>query len=92
MSDWLPLAAGLVAGCLSTYSLVPQVLKIWREGDAEAVSKRMFAIRAFGLALWAVYGYVAGSLPITIFSSLSLFLSAAILVLKMRVARRVQPA
>jgi len=48
----------------------------------------MFAIRAFGLALWAVYGYVAGSLPITIFSSLSLFLSAAILVLKMRAARR----
>jgi MtN3 and saliva related transmembrane protein len=88
MSDWLPLAAGLVAGCLSTYSLVPQVLKIWREGDAEAVSKRMFAVRAFGLALWAVYGYVAGSLPITIFSSLSLLLSAAVLVLKMRAARR----
>ncbi len=92
MTDWMPLATGLVAGCLSTYSLVPQVLKIWREGDAEAVSKRMFAVRAFGLALWAVYGYVAGSLPITIFSSLSLFLSAAILVLKMRAARRVQPA
>jgi MtN3 and saliva related transmembrane protein len=92
MSDWLPLAAGLVAGCLSTYSLVPQVLKIWREGDAEAVSKRMFAIRAFGLALWAVYGYVAGSLPITIFSSLSLLLSAAILVLKARAARRAHPA
>jgi MtN3 and saliva related transmembrane protein len=92
MSDWLPLAAGLVAGCLSTYSLVPQVLKIWREGDAEAVSKRMFAVRAFGLALWAVYGYVAGSLPITIFSSLSLLLSAAILVLKARAARRAHPA
>jgi MtN3 and saliva related transmembrane protein len=92
MSDWLPLAAGLVAGCLSTYSLVPQVLKIWREGDAEAVSKRMFAVRAFGLALWAVYGYVAGSLPITIFSSLSLLLSAAILVLKAWSARRAHPA
>ena len=92
MSDWLPLAAGLVAGCLSTYSLVPQVLKIWREGDAEAVSKRMFAVRAFGLALWAVYGYVAGSLPITIFSSLSLLLSAAILVLKARAAKRAHPA
>ena len=92
MSDWLPLAAGLVAGCLSTYSLVPQVLKIWREGDAEAVSKRMFAVRTFGLALWAVYGYVAGSLPITIFSSLSLLLSAAILVLKARAARRAHPA
>jgi MtN3 and saliva related transmembrane protein len=92
MSDWFPLAAGLVAGCLSTYSLVPQVLKIWREGDAEAVSKRMFAVRAFGLALWAVYGYVAGSLPITIFSSLSLLLSAAILVLKARAARRAHPA
>jgi MtN3 and saliva related transmembrane protein len=92
MTDWMPLATGLVAGCLSTYSLVPQALKIWREGEAEAVSKRMFATRSFGLALWTVYGYVAGSVPMLIFSSLSLLLSAAILVLKMRAARRAHPA
>jgi len=87
MTEWLPLAVGLVAGSLSTWALVPQVTKIWREGDAEAVSKRMFAVRAFGLTLWIVYGFGAGSIPVMIFSALSLALSVAILVLKARAAR-----
>jgi MtN3 and saliva related transmembrane protein len=75
---------GLVAGCLSTSSLVPQVMKCWREGLTEAVSKRMFGVRAFGLVLWCVYGFFAGSLPVVIFSSLNLVLSITILVLTIR--------
>jgi len=52
---------GLVAGCLSSWSLVPQLLKCWRDGLTEAVSKKMFATRALGLVLWVVYGFFAGS-------------------------------
>jgi hypothetical protein len=33
---------GLIAGCLASWSLVPQLLKCWREGLTEAVSKKMF--------------------------------------------------
>ena len=77
----LPTLVGLVAGCMSSWSLVPQLLKCWREGLTEAVSKRMFAARAFGLVLWGIYGYFAGSLPVVIFSSINLVLSIAILVL-----------
>ena len=40
---------GLLAGCLATYSFVPQVVKCWRTGDAAAVSLKMFALRSFGL-------------------------------------------
>lgn len=80
----LPTLVGLVAGCMSSWSLVPQLLKCWREGLTEAVSKRMFAARAFGLVLWCIYGYFAGSLPVVIFSSINLALSVAILVLTMR--------
>jgi MtN3 and saliva related transmembrane protein len=80
----LPTLVGLLAGCLSTSSLVPQFMKCWREGLTEAVSKKMFAVRAFGLVLWCVYGYFAGSLPVVIFSSLNLVLSIAILVLTVR--------
>src|SRR5215204_2098008 len=36
---------GLVAGCRSSWSLVPQLLKCWRDGLTEAVSKKMFATR-----------------------------------------------
>ena len=36
---------------------MPQLLKCWRDGLTEAVSKKMFATRAFGLVLWVVYGH-----------------------------------
>jgi MtN3 and saliva related transmembrane protein len=84
MQDWLPTLVGLIAGCLSTYSFVPQVLKCWRSGETEAISNRMFAVRSFGLVLWSVYGFFAGSLPVVIFSSLSLGLSLTILIIKLR--------
>ena len=44
----------------------------------------MFATLAFGLVLWCVYGFFAGSLPVVIFSSLNLGLDVAILVLTIR--------
>lgn len=75
---------GFLAGCLSTSSLVPQLLKCWREGLTEAVSKKMFGARAVGLVLWGVYGFFGGSLPVVIFSSLNLCLSITILVLTIR--------
>jgi uncharacterized protein with PQ loop repeat len=66
------------------WSLVPQLLKCWRDGLTEAVSKKMFATRAFGLVLWVVYGFFAGSPPVMIFSSVNLVLSITILVLTLR--------
>ena len=92
MDSWLPTAVGLLAGVLSTSSFVPQILKVWREGDTEAISLRMFAMRSLGVSLWAIYGYGVGSLPVLIFSLLNLVLSTTILVLKVRGSRAPQPA
>ena len=41
LSISLATTIGLVAGCLSSWSLVPQLLKCWRDGLTEAVSKKM---------------------------------------------------
>jgi MtN3 and saliva related transmembrane protein len=79
---------GLVAGCLSSWSLVPQLLKCWRDGLTEAVSKKMFATRAFGLVLWVVYGFFGGSPPVMIFGSVNLVLSITILALTLRNSSR----
>jgi MtN3 and saliva related transmembrane protein len=84
LSISLPTIIGLIAGCLSSWSLVAQLLKCWRDGLTEAVSKKMFATRAFGLVLWVVYGFFAGSLPVVIFSSINLLLSITILILTIR--------
>ena len=87
MQALLPTLVGLLAGCLSTYSFVPQALKCWRTGDTAAISLRMFAVRTFGILLWTIYGFTIGSLPLLVFSGLSLALSSIILMLKVRGSR-----
>ena len=83
-----PTLVGLAAGCIGTYSFVPQVLKCWRTGETGAISLRMFAVRTFGALLWTLYGFVLGSLPVLIFSAVGLVLCLTILVLKLRGSRR----
>lgn len=84
MEVMLPTLIGFVAGCIGTYSFVPQVLKCWRTGETGAISLRMFAVRTFGALLWTFYGFVVGSLPVLIFSAVGLLLCSTILVLKVR--------
>ena len=84
MTAWLPTILGLAAGSCTTVGYVPQVLKIWREGDTQAISMRMFVLRVVGLLLWLGYGFALGSLPLIIFNVLSLLLAGTILALKLR--------
>ncbi len=84
MEGWLPTILGTVAGILSTSSFVPQVLKAWREGNTEAISKRMYVVTVSAFILWTIYGFVIGSMPIIVFNILSLVLSGTILMLKLR--------
>jgi MtN3 and saliva related transmembrane protein len=92
MEGWLPTALGTVAGLLSTSSFVPQVLKAWREGDTDAISKRMYIVTVTAFVLWTAYGFVIGSLPLIVFNALSLVLSGTILALKLRDDRRARSA
>ena len=84
MEGWLPTILGTVAGTLSTASFVPQVIKAWKEGNTEAISKRMYIVTVSAFTLWIVYGFVLGSMPLIVFNALSLALSATILILKLR--------
>src|SRR5665213_2021709 len=88
MPNWLPIALGIAAGCCSTASFAPQVLKAWREGDTHAISKRMYVITVAAFGLWIAYGVMIGSAPIMIFNTLSLLMSGSILLLKVRNERR----
>jgi MtN3 and saliva related transmembrane protein len=88
MDPLLATLIGFAAGTLATSAYVPQVWKCWRTGEAAAISKRMFTVRAIGLVLWCAYGFGAGSLPVLVFSALSLGLSVAILTLKARHTRK----
>ena len=84
MQSWLPTTVGMIAGCCSTVAFVPQVLKIWREGDTRAISTRMYVLRDAGFVLWLAYGLALRSVPLIVFNVLSLLLGGTILVLKLR--------
>lgn len=87
-ASFMPTAVGIVAGLFSTYSFVPQLLKVWRHGDCEAISKRMYLVTVTAFSLWITYGVLIDSLPVMLFNSLSLLLSGSILLMKLRYDRR----
>ena len=78
--DWL----GLVAGCLTTISFLPQVLLTWRTKKAEGVSLGMYAFFTIGVALWLVYGIMLGAWPIIIANFVTLILALFVGVMKLR--------
>jgi MtN3 and saliva related transmembrane protein len=84
MSGWWITALGTVAGLCTTGSFVPQVVKVWREGDTRAISLRMYLVLTAAFVLWLGYGLAIGSWPVVAFNAANLALSAVILRLKLR--------
>ena len=75
---------GLAAGLLTTISLVPQAMKIWKTKSAKDVSRKMFIAFCVGVALWLVYGILQEEMPIILWNAVSLALGLAILGMKLR--------
>ena len=84
MSPLLVNGLGVAAALCSMASFVPQVVKIARERDASSVSLRMYVVTVIGFALWAGYGVLLESWPLVGSNLISLALSAAVLILKLR--------
>jgi MtN3 and saliva related transmembrane protein len=79
---------GTAAGLCSMTSFIPQLVKIWRERDAEQVSLRMYLVTVTGFSLWIIYGVLNHSWPIWASNAVCLSLSAAILASKWWFSRR----
>ncbi|MEO6406019.1 MAG: SemiSWEET transporter, partial [Ferruginibacter sp.] len=67
---------GILAGILTAFSLLPQLLKIIKEKKAEDVSAWMLIILMCGLCLWVVYGIMKNDWPIIATNSFSFLLNA----------------
>ena len=75
---------GTTAALLSITSFAPQIVKIWREKDAQSVSLRMYLVTVTGFTLWIAYGLMSHSWPVALSNTVCLILSGAILGLKWR--------
>ena len=75
---------GFVAGLLTTIAFIPQVTKIWKTRSARDVSLPAFATFTVGVALWTLYGFIVQEPPIILWNLVTLVLSIAIIVMKIR--------
>ena len=75
---------GLAAGVLTASSLIPQVVKTWKEKKAEDVSLLMLVILLTGIVLWIVYGIKREDLPIIATNSVSLLINSIMIVLRIK--------
>ena len=79
-ADWL----GYVAGVLTTCAFWPQLEKTWTTKSAGDVSLGMLVIFTSGVGLWLSYGIIIRAWPIILTNAVTLLLTSAILILKVR--------
>ena len=75
---------GYAAGFLATAAFVPQVAKTFRARSARDISLGMYVLFCAGVGLWLVYGLLIGSWPVVVSNFVTLVLSGAVLLLKLR--------
>ena len=75
---------GLAAGIFTSISLLPQLIKIIKERDAEGISIPMLFVLFTGLALWTLYGFLKNDLPIMVTNSFSLLVNIVIIILRFK--------
>ena len=79
---------GLVATCFTTSSFVPQVWRTWKTRDVSGISLPTYVIITSGLALWLVYGWLRGDMPLMVANAVMVVLTGAITVMKLRFEQR----
>ena len=70
---------GIAAGILTSVSLLPQLIKIIREKQAENISYGMLLTLITGLGMWVFYGVLKEDLPIIITNSFSFLVNALVI-------------
>jgi MtN3 and saliva related transmembrane protein len=83
MSFDLQSVVGIAAGVFTSFSLVPQLIKMLKEKKYDSVSPVMLIVLMIGLSLWVVYGFMRNDWPIIVTNLFSLVVNLTILSLRL---------
>jgi MtN3 and saliva related transmembrane protein len=75
---------GMTAGCISSITFLPQVIKTWKTRSARDVSLLMFTFATISVIMWLVYGLLLKNIPIIFTNSMVLLFSLIMLYFKFR--------
>lgn len=71
---------GIIAGILTSVSMVPQLIKVLREKDVQNLSPLMIAVLLAGVSLWVVYGLILMEWPVILSNVFSVLVNTTMLV------------
>jgi len=92
LSPWTTTIVGAVAAVCTTSAFVPQVIRVARLKSAEDISLATFLVFSAGMAVWTVYGFLIGSIPVILANTVTLILALTIVVLKLSYDRTPRPS
>ncbi len=70
---------GIIAGVLTSASMLPQLIKVIREKKATAISPVALCILILGVALWTYYGILKKELSIAITNGFAVIVNCTLL-------------
>ncbi|HEY0743367.1 MAG TPA: SemiSWEET transporter [Chryseosolibacter sp.] len=71
MTEWV----GIAAGIFTSSSLLPQLIKLLKQKDAENISIFFLVILLIGVTLWVWYGVMKNDIPIIATNSFSIVIN-----------------
>ncbi len=78
---------GYIAGFLTTFAMLPQVLRVYRLKSAREISIIFNTSILLGVVLWLVYGAVLGLVPLIVWNSIGIGLVSLLLLAKLKYGR-----
>ena len=67
---------GIVAGLMTSISMLPQLIKIIKQKKAKEVSLLMLGVLTTGNSLWVVYGFMREDWPIIVTNFISITINS----------------
>ena len=77
---------GLFAAFLTTISLLPQIVKVWKTKSVKDISVGMFLLMVGSVSIWLIYGVLVNDLPIIASNSLVFVQAITMLTFKKKFA------
>lgn len=70
---------GIIAGFLTSISMIPQLIKVIKEKNVEDLSWVMILVLICGLSLWVWYGIIQKELPIILSNAFAVLVNLCLL-------------
>ncbi|CAD0223948.1 SemiSWEET transporter [Chryseobacterium sp. D764] len=71
---------GIIAGFLTSVSMIPQLVKVIREKNVEDISLVMLLVLISGLSLWVWYGIKKDEMPIILSNGFAVLVNISLLI------------